>query len=463
LPINKSNYLTYLRQKYGPFATDSAFYLGKYLLKIGKIRHDLHFLKTCKKENLFPTFVRFRIPPSHQRYKSALFNCYRDILIKEIKIKKRELSRLYRLSHRLRSDLLSNLDHISFVRTTSIIQSLVKQHEHQWISTHDKKLDQLRSQQRPPITRTTTFEYPKKPVHNFSKRKLTDEEMEALSKGLDFVFPSTKTDDETLIANVESLFVSLLGYATDRRDYETKQEDERTQYKLTPEQLQFANKIRHVTDQYRHQASNTLKNIDRSHVKSLNLLKELSKDKSIVITKADKGHSVVILDRDEYLRKMESLISDRTKFEPIDHDPTIAEEDRLTRKLRCLKERRFITEQEYDLCFPSGSQPGTLYGLPKVHKVGVPLRPILSATGTFNYGIARLLVNRLSHLKKHPTKIQHTFSFVDGLHSLQLDMSEHRLISFDVVNLFTNVPLKDTIQIVLNELYPGKCQCESAT
>lgn len=42
-------------------------------------------------------------------------------------------------------------------------------------------------------------------------------------------------------------------------------------------------------------------------------------------------------------------------------------------------------------------------------------------------------------------------------------MSEHRLISFDVVNLFTNAPLKDTIQIVLNELYPGKCQCESAT
>jgi hypothetical protein len=182
-----------------------------------------------------------------------------------------------------------------------------------------------------------------------------------------------------------------------------------------------------------------------------------------VITKADKGHSVVILDRDEYLRKMESLISDRTKFEPIDHDPTIAEEDRLTRKLRCLKERRFITEQEYDLCFPSGSQPGTLYGLPKVHKVGVPLRPILSATGTFNYGIARLLVNRLSHLKKHPTTIQDTFSFVDDLHSLRLDMSEHRLISFDVVNLFTNVPLKDTIQVVLNQLYPGKCQCESAT
>ncbi|CAF5069104.1 unnamed protein product, partial [Rotaria sp. Silwood1] len=99
---------------------------------------------------------------------------------------------------------------------------------------------------------------------------------------------------------------------------------------------------------------------------------------------------------------MEALVSDHTTFKQIFEDPIIAEEDRLIR-----------------------SQPARLYGLPKVHKTGLPLRPILSASGTFNYGIAQLLVHRLSHLKKHSTVIDDTFKFVDELHSLNIDMTQH--------------------------------------
>ena len=228
----------------------------------------------------------------------------------------------------------------------------------------------------------------------------------------------------------------------------------------SPEQLQFANKIRHLTDQFRHKASHTMKNTDRSKANSMNILKELAKDKSIVITRSDKGRPVVILNREEYLQKMQSSIGDRTRFERINHDPIITEEDRWIRKLRHMRQRKFITDQEFDYYYPSGSQPGTLYGLPKAHKDRIPLRPILSVSRTFNCGIARLLVNRLSYLKQHPTTIRDTFSLVDDLHYLQLKMMEHRLISFDVANLFTNVPLEDTIEIILNELYQGKCQSE---
>ena len=85
LPINKTNYLCYLRQKYETFASKTVFQYGKTLLKISKIRYDLHFLRTCKKENLLPTFVCFHLPFSHRRYKLSVFKCYRDILISEIK------------------------------------------------------------------------------------------------------------------------------------------------------------------------------------------------------------------------------------------------------------------------------------------------------------------------------------------------------------------------------------------
>ena len=46
---------------------------------------------------------------------------------------------------------------------------------------------------------------------------------------------------------------------------------------------------------------------------------------------------------------------------------------------------KYITEEVYRELFPSGSTPGILYGLPKVHKPDWPARPILSAIGTCNY------------------------------------------------------------------------------
>ena len=40
---------------------------------------------------------------------------------------------------------------------------------------------------------------------------------------------------------------------------------------------------------------------------------------------------------------------------------------------------------------PTGSQPGKIYGLCKVHKEGEPLRPVVSMIGTAEYNIAKYL------------------------------------------------------------------------
>ena len=66
--------------------------------------------------------------------------------------------------------------------------------------------------------------------------------------------------------------------------------------------------------------------------------------------------------------------------------------------LKELKDAGVLTESELNKVKPSGSQPGVLYGLCKVHKgVGAngsppPFRPILSAINTPSYKIAKYLV-----------------------------------------------------------------------
>ncbi len=51
-------------------------------------------------------------------------------------------------------------------------------------------------------------------------------------------------------------------------------------------------------------------------------LVELSKDKSIVITKADKGNAVVIQNVEDYRRKVQLLLENDSKFKKLDSNPT---------------------------------------------------------------------------------------------------------------------------------------------
>ena len=56
------------------------------------------------------------------------------------------------------------------------------------------------------------------------------------------------------------------------------------------------------------------------------VLQNLRKNKDIVITKPDKGNGVVMFDRKLYNKAIEKIISDISKFEKFNEDPTLKHE-----------------------------------------------------------------------------------------------------------------------------------------
>ena len=72
------------------------------------------------------------------------------------------------------------------------------------------------------------------------------------------------------------------------------------------------------------------------------VLRNLRKNKDIVITKPDKGNGVVILDRKLYNNAIEEIISDTSKFEKLNEDPTLKREASLQRFLRKLKQKKLF-------------------------------------------------------------------------------------------------------------------------
>ena len=77
-----------------------------------------------------------------------------------------------------------------------------------------------------------------------------------------------------------------------------------------------------------------------------------------------------------------------------------------------------------------------LYGLPKIHKEGVPMRPILSSIGTCGYNIAKFLVPFLQPLTINNYTVKDSISFVDEITNLSTK-SHITMASFDIKSMFT--------------------------
>ena len=184
------------------------------------------------------------------------------------------------------------------------------------------------------------------------------------------------------------------------------------------------------------------------------VLKSLSKKEDLVICRPDKGKGVVLLDRSDYNQKMNDILSDNTKFCEVgspEFSLIFKIEDKINRTLKQLKDDSFISEQTYRSLYSTGSSFGVLYGLPKVHKNNIPLRPILAAYNSPSYPIAKFLVPLLNKLTTNQYTLLNSSQFIPQI--LQQN-PKCFMVSYDVCSLFTNVPLSETIEIILNKLFP---------
>ena len=94
---------------------------------------------------------------------------------------------------------------------------------------------------------------------------------------------------------------------------------------------------------------------------------------------------------------IKEIISDTSKFEKLNEDPT------LNVFYVSRNKKNFFNEIEYDQLYPSGSAPARIYGTPKMKKLSSSdlfpkLRPIVPSIGTLYYNLACFLCNLLSPL-----------------------------------------------------------------
>ena len=97
-------------------------------------------------------------------------------------------------------------------------------------------------------------------------------------------------------------------------------------------------------------------------------------------------------------------------------------------------------------------EPGYIYGNPKTHKNvnDPPLRQIVSQIGTVTYETAKWLNSIITKYMDRKYMVESTYEFIQIARSIN---KPKMLASLDVENLFTNVPVEETIEIILDKVY----------
>ena len=161
------------------------------------------------------------------------------------------------------------------------------------------------------------------------------------------------------------------------------------------------------------------------------------------------------MDKQEYIKKAEDLLQE-SSYKKIADDPTAKQKNKLISILKKIKADGGLKDDLYRRLYPTGAVSPKFYGLPKIHKPGIPLRPIISSIGTVTYNTAKELARILKPLvglSKH--HIHNTIDFVQQIKEVKLKQDES-MVSYDVTALFTSVPIPPVLKIIEEKLKEDK-------
>ncbi len=177
-------------------------------------------------------------------------------------------------------------------------------------------------------------------------------------------------------------------------------------------------------------------------------MKDLKKDESIMVLPADKGKCLVVMDRAEYIEKMEAKLSDESTYKKLEEDPTEKVKAELAKKLQEVKDKGELDIKTYYRLQPTKTRIPRMYGQPKVHKENYPLREIVDSTGSVAKEMDRYISRIIKqYVGKTSHYVKNSSHFVTTIKDLRVEVDEV-LVSYDVTALYPSVPQDEAIEII---------------
>ena len=278
-----------IRLEAGEKALKLARSMEKTTYKLEAHHRHLHFTHKALEQHWFPKSLKFRPPGNQLIFRRIMERASRHCMKARISICHDQIKEKRRILHETMNDLTPLISE----NTLMVFQNFLKMRAESVLSSiqlrHDKKLYNLRNED----NCSTHFIDKKNWVVNLSIKPLSSAERSLLEKGPKFAPTPNQIPYKNIVSEIEAAITHL------------------------PDEQKDS--IRTSTAAILHRARLPLhKNITKEERKAL---KDLKKDDTRILMKADKGNCFVVLDTIDYNNKMNALLNDHNTYELVSKPP----------------------------------------------------------------------------------------------------------------------------------------------
>ncbi|XP_036362142.1 uncharacterized protein LOC118765009 [Octopus sinensis] len=297
-------------------------------------------------------------------------------------------------------------------------------------------------------------------IINLSNKELTPNELSILSKGLKF----TPTPQRSNYYEMKDDILEFCRKLRLTEEFHGKQIDDESiarnnsNYTPTKGKNKVLDRYCDYITNFPFQFTKKQKHSQNFNKREWNDLIKLREDKTITIKEADKGNAVVLMNTNDYKNLVLSLLRDETDYERVQQ----YNQPKIMYNLRTLINtyREGLMDKEYEYITNFKCKSSLFYDIPKVHKsqiisetcktstdilIKIPspndlkLRPIIAGPACETHCLSNFLDTLLKPFLKHIKN--YVRDDIDMLNHLPKTVNEKTLlVSFDVINLYSNIP-----------------------
>jgi len=146
------------------------------------------------------------------------------------------------------------------------------------------------------------------------------------------------------------------------------------------------------------------------------------------------------MDAEEYADKIENMLNDIEIYTKTNINDTKEVKKKADEILTKLRDTDKLNDKQLKHLIDFEAKCPTFYGIPKTHKMGNPLRPIVSQINAPTSSISKYISEQLAVAEKQiPFILQDTTAFLQIINKLVIN-NDTTLVTMDVTSLYTNIP-----------------------
>lgn len=386
--------------------------------KMAGLGEDIKFLKMCLRNNVTPKSHGVKIC-------SALPEAARQKKLMERNLMKNSIKNLYKKLDRI--TLQAYDSHLELGRlkmkqqrddmyaTMVKIQRGYECEKERKRKLHKKKMEGLikKNRRTKPTEESPEVKQIPNLVVNQSSQEFTEEQLKFLNNGLNYAIEKPEAPKEEIVIDIEA----AIKFAKETEKNEARKGAGRI--------------LEAVRDAKRRRA-----------VEEARMIREL-KNKDVFYIKADKGNALVIMDKEEYNKRVEEKLKNGS-FEELKGNPMPESMKRVEKTLAQCTD--LLGKELGRVRMPNPCLP-RIKCMPKIHKEGNEMREIIAAMNSPTQRIARWLVEEFKKMREeaNPRTVRNYKDFVNKVQNVKEIEEDEVLVSFDVKALYPSIPVKEAL------------------